>query len=243
MKNSAAIIIPTYNEKENLPKLTEKIYSVLKNKKINWKIIVVDDNSPDGTGIIADKLSKKYPLIAIHRTKGRGYGNSVRAGFEKAINLNLDIAITMDADFSHNPEVIPEMLDRIKDGCDVVVGSRRVGGGEILRWNWWRHFCSNSATRLCSFVLGLRTKDVTSGFRAYKTSIIKKIPFNMIKSNGYSFLEELLYIIESNGFKIKEIPITFLDRTSGKSKLSKKEIIKFFFTILHLKFRKRVKLR
>jgi dolichol-phosphate mannosyltransferase len=143
----------------------------------------------------------------------------------------------MDCDFSHNPEMIPLMIKPIKNGFDMSIGSRRVPGGRIVGWNSWRHFCSRGATLFSSLMLGLKSKDITSGYRAYRTEILKTVPFEKIKSNGYSFLEELLYLAEKNNFKIKEIPIVFIDRKYGKSKLNKKEIAKFFITIVRLKLR------
>ncbi len=236
--DKVSVIIPTYNEKDNISKLVLQIDRVFKKSKINGEIIISDDNSPDGTGVIADKLAKKYPVLVIHRLENRGYGNSIIDGFKKAIEINSKIAITMDCDFSHDPKLIPSMLYPIKKDYDVVIGSRRVKGGKIIGWNPWRHFASMGATWFAGVMLGLKTKDITSGYRAYKITSLKKIPFEKIKSNGYSFLEELLYIAEKDKMKIKEIPITFVNRTKGASKLNKKEIIKFFITVFRLKFGK-----
>lgn len=232
-----SVIIPTYNEKENISKLVIQIDRVFKKSKINGNIIIADDNSPDCTGIIAERLSKIYPMIVIHRAKNRGYGNSIIDGFKKSIAIKSEIVITMDCDLSHDPKLIPSMITQIKN-YDLVIGSRRVPGGKITGWNAWRHFASSGATWFAGFMLGLKTKDITSGFRAYKIKSLKKIPFEKIKSDGYSFLEELLYLAEKNKLKIKEIPITFVNRTKGASKLNKKEIIKFFITIFRLKFGK-----
>lgn len=236
-KEKVGIIIPTYNEKENIEKLILAISGIFKKNKIDGRIIVVDDNSPDGTGKIADKLSKDYPVITIHRKIDRGYGNSIKDGIRKAIELNLEIAITMDSDFSHDPKMIPLMIAEIRKGYDVVVGSRRVEGGKIDGWSLWRHFCSSGAMNLSRFLLKLKTNDVTSGYRAYNSKTLKKIPLENIKSNGYAFLEELLYHVETNKAKIKEVPIFFEDRKLGKSKLSGLEIIKFFITIFRLKIK------
>jgi dolichol-phosphate mannosyltransferase len=232
------IIIPTYNERENISLILGKITSELKNNRIFGRILVVDDNSPDGTGKIAESLGKKYPVSVLHRKTDRGYGNSTLAGFRKVLESDFDVAITMDADLSHNPAIIPVMLKEIEKGYDVVIGSRKVKGGKIIGWNLWRHACSRGATLFCKFILGLKTRDITSGFRAYKTNVLKSIPLSHIKSNGYSFLEELLCMIEKKGFKIKEVPIVFYDRKKGKSKLSKKEIINFFIMMFKIKFRR-----
>lgn len=235
MVKKVAIIIPTYNESENLPVIVKKISEVFKNNKITGDIIIVDDSSPDKTAVLAKKLSKKYPVKVVVRTKDRGYGNSTLEGFRTALRLNYSVIITMDADLSHDPQKIPVMLQEINKGNDVIIGSRRVCGGKIEGWNFWRHFCSSGARWFSSFMLGLKTKDITSGYRAYEQQVIRAIPLDSIKSNGYSFLEELLYYVEKNKFKIKEIPIIFQDRKFGKSKLSKIEILKFFLTIFRLK--------
>jgi len=232
-----SIVIPTYNEKENIVKLIPKISQIIKKNKLEVTIIIVDDNSPDGTGFLADKLSKLYPINVVHRFENKGYGNSIIAGINKAIEINSEIIITMDADFSHDPKIIPLMIKQILEGYEVVIGSRRVSGGKIINWNLWRHFCSYGATNFSRLILNMKTKDITSGYRAYKTESIKKIPLNQIKSNGYSFLEEFMYYIEKRKLKIKEIPIVFVDRKYGKSKLTKKEIIKFFQTIWRIKFK------
>lgn len=235
IKKEVAIIIPTYNERDNIALLIKKISSIFKKSSINGLILIVDDNSPDGTGEIAKKLGKKYKVEAIIRKKEKGYGNSVREGFDFVIKNKIPIAVTMDADFSHNPEIIPEMIGELKAGNDVVIGSRRVKHGRIVGWSFWRHLCSFSAGNFSRFLLGLKTRDVTSGFRAYRAEVLKRIPLGKIRSNGYSFLEEILFYVESAGSKIKEVPITFKDRSRGKSKLSKKEILSFFINILRLK--------
>lgn len=236
-KVKVAVIIPTYNEKDNIDKIIPEISDIFIRNSIKGKIFIVDDNSPDGTGQIADKLSKKYPVLVIHRTKNRGYGASTIEGFKTALNKNFDIIITMDCDFSHNPEIIPKLIENIKKGDQLVIGSRRIPGGKIIGWNAWRHFCSFGATNFSKIMLGIKAKDITSGYRAYDSKFLIKIPFQDIKSNGYSFLEELLYLAQKNKLKISEVPIIFVDRKYGKSKLSKKEILKFFITIIGLKFK------
>jgi len=230
-----AVIIPTYNEKENIIRIIPEISKIFKKNSINGKIVVVDDNSPDGTGEIADRLAKEYPVIPVHRISNKGYGASTIEGFKVALKNGFDIILTMDCDFSHNPEMIPVLIRALKSN-DVSIGSRRVKNGKIIGWSLWRHFCSAGASMFSRLMLGLKAKDVTSGYRAYKAEVLKNISFEKIKSNGYSFLEELLYRIQLKRYRIQEVPITFSDRTCGQSKLSKKEIIKFFVTIIRLKF-------
>ena len=229
------IIIPTYNEADNLSKLVERIFDL---NISNLNIIVVDDNSQDGTGKIADNLSKKYPLIAIHRQGKLGLGSAYLAGFKRALELKADIIFEMDADFSHDPKDLPRMIAEIDNGYDVVIGSRRIQGGNVQGWNWLRNLESKSAMTFARFVLGLKTKDITAGFRCYRSQVLNHIPVDKIKSNSYAFQEEMIYLCEKQSFKIKEIPVTFIDRKFGQSKLGVKDIFEFFLTVFRLKFSK-----
>lgn len=229
------ICIPTYNEAENIEKLARKIFAL---RIDGLKIIIIDDNSLDGTGKIADELARSYPIKVIHRAKKLGLGSAYIAAFQYALKKNADIVMEMDADFSHNPKDIPRLINKIENGYDVVIGSRRIKNGEIKNWNLWRHFCSNGAMLFSKFFLKIKTLDVTSGFRCYRSDVLKKINLSEIKSNGYAFQEEMIYLCEKKGFKIKEIPITFIDRKLGKSKLSYKDIIEFFVKIIRLRFKK-----
>ncbi len=231
MKNF--IIIPTYNEKENIEKLIEEIFN-LKIKDSN--IIIVDDNSPDGTAEKAEELSKKFPIKIIKRPKKLGLGSAYKEGFKYALERGADLVFEMDADFSHSPQEIPNFIKTADRGYDVVIGSRRIKGGKTIGWDIFRKFSSWGAMTISRLILNLKTYDVTSGFRCYKRRVLESINLDKINSNGYAFLEEMLFWCEKKGFKIKEIPITFLDRQKGKSKLSGKEIIDFFVTILRLKF-------
>lgn len=227
------IVLPTYNEKENLEQLVKEIFF----QDLDIKILVVDDNSPDGTGRIADGLARKYNLGVIHRPSKMGLGTAYRTGFQEAIKQGADVIFEMDADFSHDPKKIPEFIDSIRSGNDAVVGSRRIKHGEIVGWNWIRRFESAGAMWLSRVALGLKTKDVTSGFKCYTAQAVQYL-VDMgvgIKSSGYAFQEETIYRLEKKGFKVSEIPIIFKDRALGKSKLSKKDIINFFTTIWRLK--------
>lgn len=221
--------IATYNEKENIGRLIDEI-SALAAPEL--EILVIDDNSPDGTAQAAQE--KAVRLIV--RKENRGYGSAHLDGFKEAIKHDAEIIITMDADFSHQPKVIPEMIRQIQAGFDVVIGSRRVAGGKIIGWGFIRRLASQTAMLVTRLVLGIKTRDVTTGFRAYRAAVIPGLGLETIKSNGYSFLEELIYRCEKQGLKIKEAPIVFNDRQRGKSKFSVKEIMKFFITIFKLKF-------
>jgi dolichol-phosphate mannosyltransferase len=228
------ISIATYNEKENIEQLIRDLFSL---RLPGLSVIIVDDNSPDGTAQIIKQLQSLFPrLILIKRAKKLGYGSAQIQSFKRALAENADLVISMDADFSHDPQAIIPLVESIKNGADLAVGSRRVSGGQIIGWNLWRHFCSAGAMASSRFILGIKTKDPTSGFKAYRRSVLETINLNKIRSNGYAFQEEIVYLIEKHDFKVTEIPIVFQDRKLGRSKLSRSEIVKFFIMIFQIKF-------
>jgi len=227
------IVIPTYNEAKNIAKLVNKIFGL---NIPGLEIMVVDDNSPDGTGKIVEKLN--LPIHLINRSGKLGLGSAYIAGFKEAIKQQADYIFEMDADFSHDPDDIPKIL-QATDNADLVIGSRKITGGKIIGWGWLRKFMSNGAMWFSRLLLGLQAKDVTAGFRCFRRQVLEKIELDKIKSNGYAFQEELLYKTQKLGFIIKEIPVTFIDREEGKSKLSKKDIWEFFWIIIKLKFFKK----
>ena len=229
------IILPTYNEAENLPKLVKTIFDL---QIPDLHIIVVDDNSPDGTGQIADRLAKEFPLIVIHRQGKQGLGSACITGFKKALEFGADIVCQMDADFSHDPHDLPRLLERIDRDYDFVIGSRRVIGGNIKGWSRYRNIQSILAMSFARAMLGLKTKDITAGYRCLKATMLKDIDFQTIKANGYAFQEELIYRSEKKGYSIAEVPVTFIDRKFGQSKLGIKDIIEFFMTVFRLRLKK-----
>lgn len=230
-----AISIATYNEKENIEKLIRQIFAL---SLSDLSVIIIDDNSPDGTAEIVASLKEEFTgLRLIRRPSKLGYGSAHIAGFKRAMAEGAEVIISMDADFSHQPEKINDLVQAIAAGNDATVGSRKIPGGKIIGWNWWRKFASASAMLVSKAVLGIKTNDLTSGFRAYRRSVFDKINLDAISSDGYSFLEELIYLIEKAELKVKEVPITFVDRQLGRSKLSRKEIVKFFVTIFRIKFK------
>ena len=229
-----AIIIPTYNEAGNIEVLVEKILELELN---NSKIIVIDDNSPDGTGEIAESLSEKFKgrIDVIHRARKLGLGSAYKEGFKTALKEGAQTIITMDADLSHDPNAIPSMLGELKDN-DLVIGSRYVEGGGIVGFPLWRLALSSIAQGLCRFFLGIKVHDSTTAFRAYKAKVIKSIKPDSIKSEGYSFLIEVVFRSQKAGLKVSEVPIIFKARELGKSKVSQSEILKALFTVFRLKF-------
>ncbi len=231
-----SIVIPTYNEKENLPELIDKIFNVFEKNNLDGNVIVVDDNSPDGTGHIADRLAEKDNKIQVIHRKGKlGIGTAHIAGFKHAIEVNhSDLIFSMDSDLSHDPKYLPNFIEMHENGCDVVVGSRYVEGGGVVNWGLYRKAVSKGANLLASTLLGVKVHDMTTGYRCYDRKVLEKLDLDSIRSNGYSFLEEILFYCNKENFGIGETPIIFVDRTHGKSKLSKKEMVKFFLTIVRL---------
>lgn len=214
------IVLPTYNEAENLPKLVSALFML----PLNLNVLVVDDNSPDGTGKIADDLIRTYPgrMSVLHRTGKLGLRSAYFDGFREAIKLGAEAVVQMDADFSHNPVVLKEMARQIED-YDVVIGSRYTQGGSLdENWPRWRKFLSAFGNTYARTILHFPQRDVTTGFRMWKREALSQMPLDRIRSNGYIFLVEMAYVAYLMGFKILEIPIHFEDRRFGKSKMSLK---------------------
>ncbi|MEK6856937.1 MAG: glycosyltransferase, partial [Nanoarchaeota archaeon] len=234
-----SIIIPTYNEAENIKELISEIGKVCKKDMLSYNIIIVDDNSPDNTSkIVKDVMQEDKHVTLIEREGKMGLGTAYIKGIKYSLNnLHPDLIMTMDADFSHNPKYIPDFMNKIKYGFDVVLGSRYVPGGGIGKWGIHRTIISKGANYLAKTLLGLVTKDNTTGYRIYKREVLERIDLNSIKSNGYSFLMEMVFLCQYHNFKIAETPIFFDIRRHGASKISKKEIFKALKTILGLKFR------
>ena len=228
---SVAVVIPTYNECENVGPLTRAILDL---GRVDH-VIVVDDNSPDGTGDIADGLATEDGRVAVvHRPGKEGLGRAYRAGYERAMELGADVILTMDADFSHHPCYIPAILDLPETGYDIIIGSRYVPGGGTRNWGVQRQFLSGGANNFARLVLGLQAHDCTAGFRAYRRAVIETAPLGSIRSNGYSFLVELLFHCQRLGFRVGEVPIIFEDRERGQSKINQNEIVKAMLTVFRL---------
>ncbi len=235
MKTS--IIIPTYNEAENIKELINKLTDVFNKNNIPANIVVVDDNSPDGTSEIVKEIMKSNDIVRLIQREGKlGLGTAHIKGMKYVLeNLNPDLIMTMDADFSHNPDYIPDFLEKIKDGYDVIVGSRYVFGGGTKNWEIYRKVISRGANTLAKLILRLKTKENTSGYRCYTKKVLQTIDLDAIKSDGYSFLMEMAYLCKD--FKVGEVPIIFIDREYGTSKISKKEIFKALKTLIRLRLK------
>lgn len=214
----ATIVIPTYNEAENLPRLVSALFSL----PLDLRLLVVDDNSPDGTGKIADDLSKAHPgrIDVLHRPGKMGLRSAYLNGFQKIFDSDAQAVVQMDADFSHDPAALTDMA-KLLESNDVVLGSRYVPGGSVdTKWPIWRKWLSAFGNFYARTILGLPLHDVTTGYRMWRTETLKKIPFERIHSSGYIFLVEMIYLTHCLEFKIGESPIYFADRKFGKSKMS-----------------------
>ena len=228
----AIVVLPTFNEAENIARLIQKVFEVVP----YIFILVIDDNSPDGTGKIVDELVAKYENLAvIHREGKLGLGTAYQVGFRYAIDNGFDLVLEMDSDFSHDPEYIPELI-ALTGEYDVVLGSRYVPGGGTPDWELKRRLLSRGANMFARFMLGLDIRDSTAGFRCYRRGAVEAIGFEQVRSCGYAFQVEMLYRSVQKGLTICEHPILFLDRRFGTSKLGRQELIEGVKTLFSLRF-------
>ncbi len=227
----ALVIVPTYNEIENLERLVGEILA----QPAPLHVLIVDDNSPDGTGALADALAASDARVRVaHRPAKLGLGTAYTCGFERALAEGYGYAITMDADFSHNPRYLPDLL-ALARANDVAIGSRYVPGGTARGCSWPRVLLSRGANAIAHTVLGLRTRDCTAGFRCYQADVLRAIDPKTILSSGYSFLVEMVTRCERQGYRIGELPIVFDNRRQGVSKISRAEVYRSIGTILRLR--------
>jgi dolichol-phosphate mannosyltransferase len=227
----ASVVIPTYNEHDNIKQLTEEILTLAP----PLDVIIVDDNSPDGTGKLADELATQYPgrVQVIHRPAKLGLGTAHIAGFKLALEQGAQRVLSMDADFSHHPRHIPTLLAKSQQ-AHLVIGSRYVRGGGTRFCSWKRRALSLGANLFAKVMLGLPARDCTAGFRCYHDDVLLSIDLDDIFSNGYSFLIELIYHTKSQNWRVAEVPIIFEDRRHGVSKISRLEIVAALYTVLRL---------
>lgn len=212
-----AAVIPTYNEAENLPELVSALLTL----PVDLRLLVVDDNSPDGTGIVADRLARGNPrLEVLHRERKEGLRSAYLGGFRHVMRQGAEAVLQMDADLSHDPRRIPDMT-RMLDTADLVLGSRYTAGGSVdTEWPAWRRGLSAFGNLYARFILGLSNTDVTTGFRLWRTATLAGMPLNRIQSNGYVFLVEMVYVASCLDYRILEVPIHFAERHHGRSKMS-----------------------
>lgn len=228
---SAYVIIPTYNEQDNLRCLIDQILA----QHPALRVLVVDDNSPDGTGELADDLAKSDDRIAVlHRPAKMGLGSAYRDGFRHAISLGADLLIEMDADFSHDPAILPLFIEKSKE-YDLIIGSRYLHGISVVNWPLRRLMLSYGANVYTRLITGLKIMDCTSGFKCFKRSLIERIDLDRVRSDGYSFQIEMNFHANHIGARICEVPIIFIDRRAGHSKMSKKIVREAIFMVWKLK--------
>lgn len=215
---SLTVVIPTYNEAENLPKLVSALFDL----GLDLKVLVVDDNSPDGTGQAADQLALEHRgrVAVIHRPGKLGLGSAYIQGFRRALEAGAQVIAQMDADFSHPPQILPVLVNTLEH-CDVALGSRYIPGGSVdLEWPAWRKGLSAFGNLYARLILRLPVRDATGGFRAWRCEALSGMPLQRIKSNGYAFQVEMTYVAHRLGYSFQEIPFYFADRQWGHSKMS-----------------------
>lgn len=230
------VVTPTYNEAANLPVLVEQLLGLGIER---LEILVVDDGSPDGTGELAEELARAYPgkLHVLHRQGKMGLASAYIAGFKRAIQDGADAVVEMDADLSHSPHYVPQLLEKLKDH-DVAVGSRYAAGGKTdPRWGWKRKFLSWAGNVYARWVTGLQVKEATGGFKAFRRSALEKLDLGKIESKGYAFQVEVAYACQKQGLSVAEVPITLQERGSGRSKMSRRIIWEAFWRVWRLRWR------
>ena len=216
------IVTPTYNEKDNLPRFVDAVRSAFPNADL----MIVDDNSPDGTGAIADAIAAKDKQVEVmHRPGKLGLGTAYTQAFKKGIAAGYDRFFEMDADLSHDVKYLPDFVAALDGGADVVIGSRNIPGGGVEGWGLGRHFISKGGSLYSRTILGLGVKDLTSGYKAFTRRALEAIDIETVHSNGYSFQIEMTYRALRKGMRVQEVPIVFVDRTAGRSKMSRRIFI------------------
>jgi dolichol-phosphate mannosyltransferase len=213
----ALVVIPTYNEAENIERMLRRIHECLPGAGV----LVVDDGSPDGTADIVRRVAAELSDVHLLVRAGKsGLGSAYRAGFAWGLERGYDACIEIDADFSHDPAALPSLVARLEEGFDVAIGSRYIEGGSIPNWAWHRHLLSRGGNRYASAMLGLGVADSTAGYRAYSAEILRRLDLDRIRAEGYGFQIEMTYRARQRGAAITEVPISFVDREAGESKMS-----------------------
>jgi dolichol-phosphate mannosyltransferase len=227
----AVVCLPTYNERENL----ERMVLALADKGVS--VLVIDDNSPDGTGELADRLAAEHDYVEVlHRPRKEGLGPAYLAGFRRALGEGAELVLEMDADFSHDPQDVPRLVAAAAD-ADLVLGSRYVEGGAVGNWGRVRRFVSSGGSWYARVLLGLDVRDMTCGFRCYRRTVLETVDLDAIASQGYVFQIESTYRTLRAGFRVVEIPITFVDREHGGSKMSRRIVLEAIWKVPALRLR------
>ena len=230
--NQTLVIVPTYNERENLPAMAERLLKLA----IQVDLLVVDDNSPDGTGKLADDLAAKHPSIhVLHRNEKNGLGRAYCAGFAWALERSYEFIMEMDGDFSHNPDDIPRFVEAAQN-ADLVLGSRYSNGIRVINWPLGRLMLSMSAAKYVQIITGMPFSDPTGGFKCFRRHALKSLNLDAVRSNGYSFQIEITHKLWRRGMRIAEVPIIFMDRFQGSSKMSRKIVREALWMVWRLWF-------
>lgn len=230
--NKNLVIIPTYNEKENIEKMVRKVFSL----QPSFDLLVIDDGSPDGTGKIVKTMQQKYTALHLLERSGKqGLGTAYIVGFKWALKNNYDHIFEMDCDFSHNPDDLPRLLKACEQGADLAIGSRYCRGGKVKNWPLGRILMSYFASVYVRIVLWINIKDTTAGFKCYKRKVLETIELDQVRFMGYAFQIEMKYRALKKGFRVVEVPITFVDRMEGVSKMSTRIFKEAFWGVLQMR--------
>ena len=225
-------MLPTYDEADNLPRIAPQILQRL----TGATLLVVDDNSPDGTGRLADAMAAGEPRVRVlHRSGKQGLGRAYTDGFRHALSAGATRVVQMDADFSHDPAYLPGLLAAL-DGADLAIGSRYVAGGGVRNWGFMRRFVSRGGSMFARIVLGLSPHDLTGGFKAWRAEVLAATPWPMLHSGGYVFQIEMTYLAARRGARVVELPIVFVDRQVGVSKMSRRIIVEALLVVMRLRW-------
>ena len=228
---SAVVCLPTYNERENIEAMIRAL------EPLGVRVLVVDDNSPDGTGELADRLAERYSFVSVlHRPKKEGLGPAYLAGFRRALADGAEYVLEMDCDFSHDPADVPRLIDACGQGADLALGSRYVAGGGTANWGFGRRFVSIGGSWYARVLLGVSIRDLTGGFKCYRRAVLERIDLDAVHSKGYAFQIETTYRALRAGFRVVEVPIRFSDRTAGQSKMSRAIVLEAVARVPALRF-------
>jgi dolichol-phosphate mannosyltransferase len=225
----ATICLPTYNERENLEAMVRALGDVL---RPGDRVLVIDDGSPDGTGKIADRLAGELDYVGVlHRERKEGLGPAYLAGFRRALADGAELVLEMDCDFSHDPKDVPRLIAAVEDGADLALGSRYVDGGSVGNWGLVRRFVSRGGSIYAQVLIGTRIRDLTGGFKCYRRAVLERIDLDAIASRGYAFQIETTYRALRAGFRVIEVPIRFVDREAGGSKMSRAIVLEAIWKV------------
>jgi dolichol-phosphate mannosyltransferase len=225
----ATVCLPTYNERENLPRMIEALSLVLREGD---RVLVIDDNSPDGTGELADGLAAQHPFVdVLHRAQKEGLGRAYIAGFQHVLGGDAELVLEMDCDFSHDPQDVPRLIEAAEEGADLVLGSRYVPGGSTRNWGLVRRLISRGGSVYTALFLQMGVKDPTGGFKCFRRPVLERLDLDGITPRGYAFQIETTYRVKRAGFKVVEIPITFADREVGQSKMSRSVVLEAIWRV------------